>query len=145
MPGVDEILRGANGLERLLAESDWVVVAAALTDESHSLLGPEQLARMKPTARLINIARGGLVDEPALIDALRTGRLAGACLDVFAREPLPADSPLWDLPNVTVSPHNSSGWTEGLRARQKTIFLENLRRFAQGKPLENVVDIAQGY
>ncbi len=145
VPGVDEVLTGPDGLDRLLRESDWVVLAAALTSESQSLLGRAQIARMKPTARLINIARGGLVDEDALTDALRMGRLAGACLDVFAHEPLPEESPLWDLPHVTISPHNSPGWTPGLRVRQKALFLENLRRFARGEPLENVVDIGRGY
>ena len=143
--GVDLMLTGPDGLDRLLRESDWVVLAAALTDESRSLLGREQIARMKPSARLVNIARGGLVDEEALVDALRAGHLAGACLDVFAREPLPPDSPLWDLPGVDISPHNSPGWTTGLRARQKTLFLENLGRFARGEPLDNAVDIARGY
>ena len=119
-----------DGLGRLLGESDWVVLAAALTEESRALLGADQLARMRPSAWLINIARGGLVDEAALIAALQAGRLAGACLDVFAREPLPLGNPLWDLPNVYVAPHNSSGWTPGLHTRQQALFLENLRRFA---------------
>lgn len=100
---------------------------------------------MKPSAWLINIARGGLVDEPALIEALREKKIAGACLDVFAQEPLPQDSPLWDLPNVHIAPHNSPGWTAGLAERQKALFLENLRRFASGEPLQSVVDIAWGY
>jgi len=100
---------------------------------------------MKPGAWIINIARGAMIDEPALIAALQNGTIAGACLDVFAREPLPTDSPLWDMPNVYVCPHSSSGWTEGLQTRQKQLFLDNLRRFAQGEPLANVVDIARGY
>lgn len=144
-PSVDEVLTGETGLARLLDESDYVVLAAALTSETRALLGPAQLARMKPTAWLINIARGGLVDEPALIDTLRSGRIAGACLDVFAHEPLPADSPLWDLPNVYIAPHNSPGWVPGLRQRQKAIFLDNLHRFTQGESLEGVVDIEKGY
>ena len=142
---VDEVLTGPDGLRRLLAESDYVVLAAALTGETKALLGPAQIARMKPSAWLINIARGGLVDEPALIDALREKKIAGACLDVFAQEPLPQDSPLWDLPNVHIAPHNSPGWTAGLHERQKALFLENLRRFASGEPLESVVDIVRGY
>lgn len=145
VPSVDEVLIGADGLNRLLAESDFVVMAAALTGETQTMLGPEQIAQMKPTAWLLNIARGGLIDEPALVAALQEGRLGGACLDVFAREPLPSDSPLWDMPNVHISPHNSPGWTDGLRARQKALFLDNLRRFAQDEPLENVVDIKRGY
>ena len=145
VPGVDEVLTGDDGLTRLLRESDWVVLAAALTEESRSLLGPAQLARMKPSAWLINIARGGLVDEAALTDALRAGRLGGACLDVFAREPLPPDSPLWNMPNVHIAPHNSPGWTRGLHERQKSLFLDNLRRFARAEPLEGTVDIGRGY
>ena len=77
--------------------------------------------------------------------ALRAGQVAGACLDVFAAEPLPPDSPLWDMPNVHIAPHNSSGWTRGLHERQKALFLDNLRRFAHGEPLAGVVDIARGY
>ncbi len=142
---VDETLTGPDGLHRLLTESDYVVLAAALTGETKALLGPAQIAQMKPTAWLINIARGGLVDEPALIDALREKKIAGACLDVFAQEPLPADSPLWDMPNVHIAPHNSPGWTTGLEARQKALFIENLRRFASGEPFQSVVDITRGY
>lgn len=142
---VDEVLTGADGLARLLRESDYVVVAAALTGETRALLGADQIALMKPSAWLINIARGGLVDEPALIEALQSHKIAGACLDVFASEPLPPDSPLWDLPNVHIAPHNSPGWTAGLRERQKALFLSNLGRFSRGEPLENVVDSMRGY
>lgn len=145
VPNIDEVLTGEAGLERILRESDYVVLAAALTDDTRALLGPSQLALMRPTAWLINIARGAQIDELALIDALKSDRLAGACLDVFAKEPLPADSPLWDMPNVHIAPHNSSGWSEGLRARQKALFLDNLKRFVDGETLEGVVDIQQGY
>ncbi|MBV9850351.1 MAG: D-2-hydroxyacid dehydrogenase [Armatimonadetes bacterium] len=145
VPAVDEVLAGDAGLARLLRESDWIVLAAALTDASRSLIGPAQLAQMKPSAWLINIARGGLVDEAALTEALQAGRIGGACLDVFAREPLPPDSPLWDMPNVHIAPHNSPGWTPGLHERQKALFVDNLRRFVRGEPLEGVVDIAWGY
>ena len=144
-PNIDETLTGPDGLARLLTESDYVVLAAALTGETRALLGPAQLALMQPSAWLINIARGGLVDEPALIEALRGKKIAGACLDVFAQEPLPEDSPLWDLPNVHIAPHNSPGWTAGLHERQQALFLDNLRRFASGEPLQSVVDIARGY
>lgn len=143
--GVDEILKGPEGLVRLLTESDFVVLAAALTGETQALIGAEQLAQMKPSAWLINIARGGLIDEPALIAALQAGKISGACLDVFAQEPLPQGSPLWDLPNVYIAPHNSAGSDGDLHARQKAIFLENLRRFVRGEPLENVVDMTRGY
>jgi phosphoglycerate dehydrogenase-like enzyme len=142
---VDDVLTGPDGLRRLLAESDFVVLAAALTGETRHLLGAEELARLKPTCWLINIARGALVDEVALIDALRRRSFSGACLDVFAQEPLPVENPLWDLPNVYIAPHNASGWTRGLRERQKRLFLDNLARFARGEPLGGVVDVARGY
>lgn len=143
--GVDQVLIGEEGLHRLLTDSDFVVLAAALTGETRALLGAEQLAAMKKSAWLINIARGGLVDEAALIVALQNGQLGGACLDVFAKEPLPQGSPLWEMPNVYIAPHNSSGWTKGLHERQKTLFLENLGRFTRGEALESIVDIARGY
>jgi phosphoglycerate dehydrogenase-like enzyme len=142
---VDETLTGPDGLHRLLTGSDYIVLAAALTGETKALLGPAQITQMKPSAWLINIARGAMVDEAALIDALREKKIAGACLDVFAQEPLPPDSPLWDMPNVHIAPHNSSGWTAGLHERQKALFIENLRRFASGEPLESVVDSVRGY
>lgn len=142
---VDETLTGQDGLHQLLHESDWVIIAAALTGETRHLIGETEFALMKPTARLVNIARGGLVDEGALIAALQAGRITGACLDVFATEPLPQDSLLWDLPQVHIAPHNSSGWAKGLRERQKRLFLENVARFAAGEPLAGVVDIARGY
>ena len=143
--GVDEVLTGADGLDRLLRESDWVILAAALTAETRALIGANEIAVMRPGARIVNIARGALIDEEALIDALRAGRIAGACLDVFAREPLPPESPLWSLPNVFVSPHTSPGWTAGLRRRQIEIFVANLARYRSGKPLEGVVDKVRGY
>jgi phosphoglycerate dehydrogenase-like enzyme len=145
VPFVNEVRTGPEGLASLLAESDWVIVAAALTGESHALLGAAEFARMKPTARLVNVARGGLLDEEALITALREERIAGACLDVFTKEPLPIDSPLWEMPNVYVSPHTSPGWTTGLRQRQMQLFANNLKRYIRKEPLEGVVDIARGY
>jgi phosphoglycerate dehydrogenase-like enzyme len=128
----------------LLAESDFVVVAAPLTPETKGMLGAAQLKQMKPTAYLINIARGGLVDEPALVQALKDGTIAGAGLDVFAREPLPPESELWDLENVIISPHVSGG-TEIYNQRATRIFCDNLRRFLAGEPLVNIVDPERGY
>ena len=125
-------------LPELLAWADYVVLALPLTSDTHGLLGAEQLAVMKPTARLINVGRGDLVDEPALIDALAGGRLAGAGLDVFSVEPLPAESPLWDMPNVIVTAHDS-GATAGSNNRAATIFAENLGRYSRGEPLLNEV------
>ena len=93
---------------------------------------------------LINIARGSAVDEPALLDALRTGELAGAALDVFAREPLPSDSPFWDMPNVLVTPHSMST-AANENARLTDLFCENLRAYSEGRPLRNVIDWERGY
>ena len=144
-PNVDEVRTGSDGLVTLLEESDWIIGAAALTDETRAILGAEQFAAMKPTARIINIARGGLLEESALIDALQKGKIAGAILDVFAREPLPADSLLWKMPGVYITPHNAPGWTDGLRRRQLDLFLQNVARFTQGETLEGIVDIERGY
>jgi phosphoglycerate dehydrogenase-like enzyme len=145
--GPDEVADEAvptSDLFYLMGESDFVVITAPLTAETRGMIGPEQLAAMKPTAYLINVSRGGLVNEPALVAALKEGRIAGAGLDVFAVEPLPQDSELWDMPNVIVSSH-SSGGSEHSRERQEEIFLENLRRYLAGGPLMNVVDPARGY
>ena len=131
-------------LDYLLGESDFVVIAAPLTPETRGLIGAAQLRAMKPTAYLVNIARGGLVDEPALIAALKAGTIAGAGLDVFAREPLPPESELWDLENVILSPHISGG-TEIYNQRATDIFCANLRRYLAAEPLVNVVDPARGY
>ncbi len=131
-------------LSDLLEESDFVVIAAPLTPETRGMIGRTQLDVMKPTAFLINIARGALVDQEALIQALKSGTIAGAGLDVFTPEPLPADSELWDLPNVLISPHISGG-TPIYNQRATDIFIANLRRFLAGEQLVNVVDPARGY
>lgn len=131
-------------LHELLAQSDFVVVAVPLTPETAHLINAERLRAMKPDAWLINIARGAVVDEAALIEALREQRIGGAALDVTEEEPLPADSPLWDFPNVILTPHNS--WsTPYLEERQKDLFLDNLARYLNGEPLRNVVDKTLGY
>jgi phosphoglycerate dehydrogenase-like enzyme len=108
------------------------------------MLDAAALALLRPSARVINVGRGALVVEPDLVDALREGRIAGAALDVFAREPLPADSPLWTQPGVIVSPHMSGdliGWRQDLVA----VFRDNLARYRAGEPLRNVVDKTLGY
>jgi len=115
-----------------------VAICCPLTEETHNLIGEAELARMKPSAYLVNVTRGEIVDEPALIDALQGGRLGGAYLDVFVEEPLPASSPLWDLPNVIVTPHNSASST-GNAARALAIFLRNLEHWVRNEPLENEV------
>jgi D-2-hydroxyacid dehydrogenase (NADP+) len=131
-------------LNELLEESDFVVIAAPLTAETRGLIGGKELRAMKPTARLINVARGAIVDESALVKALEDKWIAGAGLDVFATEPLPHDSPLWTLSNVILSPHISGGREDYVLAAT-TLFVENLRRYREGKPLMNVVDKSRGY
>ena len=131
-------------LPELLAESDFIVITAPLTEETQHLIDAQAFEQMKPGAWLINIGRGGIVDEEALIDALREGRIAGACLDVFEEEPLPKDSPLWDLPNVIITPHNS-GSTPKMEEREIDLFVENVRRYVSGDPMINVVDKQTGY
>lgn len=127
-----------------VAGMDHVVMAAPLTPQTRGLIGAEVLAAMEPHAHLVNIGRGAHVDEEALIEALRSGQIAAASLDVFATEPLPPESPLWDLDNAHVSAHMSGdvrGWQDGLA----DIFLDNLRRFTSGAPLRNLVDPERGY
>ncbi len=141
--GVEDVLP-PDRLLALLAVSDVVVLSAPLTSGTAGLIGAREIAAMRPGALLVNIARGGLVDDEALIEALRAGRLGGAALDVFAQEPLEADSPYWDLPNVIVTPH-TSGTLEDYWTPLVDLFAENLRRFEDGRPLLNVVDKAAGY
>ena len=135
---------GPESLPELLAESDFIVLAAPLTPETEEMINEETLALVKPGAWLINVARGRLVDERALIRALRDGPLGGAVLDTFRDEPLPPMSSFYDLPNVIVTPHTA--WSSGrVLDRSVELFCDNLRRFAQGEPLLNVVDPAAGY
>lgn len=131
-------------LASLLNESDYVALTVPLTSATHGLIGNEELRRMKPDAILINVSRGGVVDEPALIEALRSGVIGGAALDVFAEEPLPSSSPLWGMPNVILSPH-VSGFTPYYDERAMALFAENLRRYISSEPLLNVVDVTRGY
>lgn len=141
--GVDELLPPAR-LPDLLAASDIVVLAAPLTPDTRGLIGARELAAMRPGALLVNISRGKLVDDEALVAALRAGRLGGAALDVFAHEPLDPASPYWDLPNVLITPH-TSGAMENYWEPLVALFSENLRRFESGRPLLNVVDKHAGY
>ncbi len=131
-------------LTAMLPECDYVVVLAPLTPETRHLFNAETFAAMKPGAFFFNLARGGLVDEAALVEALYSGRIAGAGLDVFETEPLPADSPLWRLENVLISPH-VAGFTPHYDERASDLFAENLRRYRAGEPLLNRVDRARGY
>jgi phosphoglycerate dehydrogenase-like enzyme len=131
-------------LHELLERSDFVVLALPLTDESRNLIGEAELKAMKSTARLINVSRGAIVDEQALIRALQEGSIGGAGLDVFVQEPLPADSPLRRMENVIFSPHVSGDIAE-YDVGAARFFAENLRRYLSGMPFLNVVDKARGY
>lgn len=131
-------------LDQLLAESDFVVVTAPRTPSTLGVFGRDAFARMKPTAYFICISRGGIADDEALLEALRTGQIAGAGLDAHGVEPLPPDSPFWSLPNVVVTPHNGAT-SDGTVRRHQEIVADNIRRFAGGEPLRNVVDKAAGY
>ncbi len=131
-------------LPALLAESDFVVLAMPLTEETRHLIGEAELQTMKSTAVLINIARGPVVDQDALIQALKSGEIAGAGLDVFDPEPLSPDSELWDMENVIMSPHISGG-TEIYNERATGIFCDNLRRYLDETPLNNLADPSRGY
>ncbi len=131
-------------LDDALPEADYVVLATAATPASRHLLGEAQLRRMRPGAFLINIARGEVVDQPALIRALQERRIAGAGLDVFDPEPLPADNPLWRLDNVILSPH-IAGFTPRYDDHWVGLIAENLRRYVAGAPLLNLVDRQHGY
>jgi phosphoglycerate dehydrogenase-like enzyme len=142
-PWVEEV-RGSDALPWLLGESDFVALCAALTSQTRHLIGETELRQMKPSACLVNIGRGGLIDEEALVAALREGKIAGAGLDVFTEEPLPADSPLWDQPGVLITPH-TSGSSPRSRERLIDLFCENLRRYLAGEQLLNLVDKGAGY
>ncbi len=142
-----EVVRGGDGLDALLARSDVVVVSAPETPDTRGLLGAPELARMRRGALLVNVARGRIVDEQALVHALSEGRLRGAGLDVFAEEPLPKEHPLWRSPNVLITPH-VSGVTGGFWRREADLIVRNLRRHLAGAPpsdWENVVDKRAGY
>jgi phosphoglycerate dehydrogenase-like enzyme len=149
--GVDPDIAGAvddlwppERLADLLVKSDVVVIAAPHTPETRRLIGRPELDRVKRGAMLVNIARGKLLDDEAVVEALRDGRLGGAALDVFTREPLEPTSPYWDLPNVIVTPH-TSGAMQDYWTPLVALFAENLRRYERGEPLLNVVDKQQGY
>jgi phosphoglycerate dehydrogenase-like enzyme len=142
-PLVDRVYR-TDELDSLLAASDYLLVSAPLTAETRGMLGATQLARMKPSAVLINLGRGPVVVETALVDALRQQKIRGAVLDVFNQEPLPAGHPFYSLDNVLLSPHcadHTATWMD--EAMQ--LFLENLELFRAGKPLKNLTDKKSGY
>ena len=143
-PYVDRMF-ASDGLQQLLTESDFVVVTVPATSETSHMFAAPQFAAMKQTAHFINIGRGQTTDTSALVDALRSGGIAGAGLDVFEQEPLPAGHPLWSMDNVIITPHNS-GLTNHYEERVIDIFVENLESYLQtGKPSRNIVDAAAQY
>jgi D-2-hydroxyacid dehydrogenase (NADP+) len=141
--GVDKLLPAARA-ETLVRMADVLVLALPLTPATQGLIGERLLRRMKSSAILVNIGRGGLVQEPALVRALREGWIGGACLDVFGTEPLSPTNPLWGMPNVVLTPH-VAGLHPDYMARSADIFLDNLKRYLAGKPLLNEVDLQAGY
>ena len=143
MPDVDELLPPSD-LPYLLSEADYVVIAVPLTPESEGLIGERELRAMKPTARIVNVARGAVIAEAALVRALKEGWIAGAALDVVQQEPLPPDSELWGMDNVILTPHISGG-TPVYMERAVELFCDNLRRYLAGEPLRNHVDVRRGY
>lgn len=135
---------GPLDLLNVLAESDYVVLALPLTEETHHMIGELALRTMKPSAYLINASRGAVVDEEALVRALKEGEIAGAGLDVFESEPLPAESELWGMENVIISPHIAGG-TPVYMEQAVEVFCDNLRCYLAGEPLRNMVDPQRGY
>lgn len=128
----------------MIKECDYVVICLPLTTETRGMIGANELAVMKPSSFLVSIARGGVVDQAALLSALQERRIAGAALDVFAEEPLPTNSPLWKLPNVIVSPH-VGGMSMHYNQRAVDLFIENIKRYLTGAPLLNRIDPQRGY
>ncbi|MGE2735870.1 D-2-hydroxyacid dehydrogenase [Mycolicibacterium vaccae] len=134
-------VHGLEDLDDLLSQADDVVVALPLTAQTRGIIDADRIARLKPGAHLVNVGRGPLIDEPALVQALQDRRIAGAALDVFDTEPLPVQSPLWAMENVLVSPH-MSGDVIGWPRQSVKVFTDNLQRWRAGEPLANVVDKA---
>lgn len=131
-------------LPTMLRDCDFVVITVPLVEATRQMFGREAFGAMKRTAYLINVGRGGVVDESALLHALQTDQIAGAAFDVFEAEPLPADSPLWKLPNLIISPH-IAGYTTTYNQKAAALFAENLRRYVKGEPLLNRVELELGY
>ncbi len=142
-PGVRAVW-GLDRLDEMLALSDWLVITAPLTGLSHNLIDHKRLEHLKPGAHIIVVSRGHIVDQEALIQGLGSGRIGGAALDALDQEPLPPDNPLWDLPNVIISPHTSADSTP-MWERRKQIAKENLRRYLVGESLMYVCDKKAGY
>ena len=143
LSGADEVF-GTSQLDSILPRADYVLLCTPVTPTTTGMMDKARRARMRPDSYLINVGRGPLVDEAALLDALLSGRIAGAALDVFTEEPLPQDSPFWDLENVLITPHTAAV-TERLWERHYQLICENLRRFLESKPLLNLIDKRRGY
>lgn len=141
--GADSVFAPSQ-IDEVFRQADYIVLAAPVTDGTKAIANAERLALMKRDACLINVGRGPLVDEAALVAVLRKKKIGGAALDVFPEEPLPADSPLWDVPNLLVTPHTAA-LTDKLWERHYALFSENLRRYLNGEPLLAVVDKRKGY
>jgi phosphoglycerate dehydrogenase-like enzyme len=140
---LDEV-HGSDDLPELWGRADFIVCCLPLLETTRGFIAAEAFAAMRPTAVLIDVSRGGVVDEAALLVALAAGRIKGAALDVFATEPLPADHSLWDYKNVIITPHCSSVY-DGWETRSARMFADNLSRYRRGEALQNVVDPARGY
>jgi phosphoglycerate dehydrogenase-like enzyme len=143
-PALVRRLYPGRAMRSMFKECDFVVVTLPLTQETRGMIGAKQLAALQPEAFLVDVSRGGIVDHKALIEALKEGRFAGAGLDVFPEEPLPADSPLWELPNVIITPH-VAGLSAHYNQRAFALFAENIARHLSGDDLLNQVDLEQGY
>ncbi|SDO26870.1 Phosphoglycerate dehydrogenase [Paenibacillus sp. yr247] len=143
-PAFDSTVSGEEGLPYLLSQSDFIVLLLPSTAKTRGFLTKEHLSLMKPSAFLINLARGDVIDEEALVHALQEGKLAGAALDVFEQEPLPSTSPLWSLKNVIITPH-IAGASAHYTERVSSIFYHNLRAFLDGSEMINVVNLTEGY
>lgn len=141
---IPEKFYGPDSCEAILRESDYITVTLPLTSSTRKFVGAKEIAAMKPGAYIVNIGRGEVIDEAALIEALRAGKIGGAGLDVFEHEPLESSSPLWDMENVILTPH-MSGANRGYMEKACELFVENLRRFSAGKELLNRVDPVHGY
>ena len=131
-------------LGEALEHADYVTVCLPLLDNTKGLMGPDEFSRIKPGAVFIDVSRGGIVQQDALVDALERGRIRGAGLDVFETEPLPGNNPLWSFENVIISPHCSSVYT-GWEKKSAQLFAENLSRWRNGQTLNNIVDPSRGY
>jgi phosphoglycerate dehydrogenase-like enzyme len=142
-PLVDEAF-SSNARAEMMAKADYVIAAAALTPETRGLIGEKEIAAMKPSAVIMNVGRGPVIDEAALVKALQENRIRGAALDVFDKEPLASDHPFWKMDQVLLSPHTADH-TEGWLNEATEFFIQNFHRFVKGEPLQNIVDKKAGY